>query len=669
MGSCNKKVAQFMLCCCLVIIVPCSASAPEYMYHICRNRTDNQFNSLTTYKSNSLFEANNSFFQDNRKVLLSKLASNAAENHGYYNCNTGQNFTEHSASKLQLTSRSTLYGFSLCQGDLLPKDCEECVTTATEDIQSKCPIQTFGVIWYAECMVRYDSKLISTSFSEEDEGSVAYLWNTQNVTDEDQFQRVLGNSLDTITIRASEGIPLNSQTTKSFALTTANLSSQETLYALAQCRPDLPEAACSRCLRVAINFFQYHNNSIGGRIFIPSCTVRYEMYPFYRNIAIEPSPPDVINQLPPTTVAAPISLPRPTGNGGVSSKVIVAIVAPVFASLLIFLVYWNVVRKAKIKGASPQQESGDDEITTIESLQFELDIIKAATNDFSPDNKIGAGGFGDVFKGVLANGDEIAVKRLSKSSCQGSREFQNEVVLVAKLQHKNLVRLLGFCLQEDEKILVYEYIPNKSLDNILFDPERQRQLDWPSRCKIILGIARGILGGEQTQGSTNRVVGTFGYMSPEYVMHGKFSSKSDIFSFGVLVLEIISGKKNSSFYQSDRGAEDLLSYTWKQWKHGTPLEVMDPSLIDSYSSDEVLRCIQIGLLCVQEAVDARPFVAWVLMMLDSQSVSIALPKRPPYFCSSTSESQALEVLISDQRTNNSKTRYVDDSSITEVYAR
>lgn len=180
-------------------------------------------------------------------------------------------------------------------------------------------------------------------------------------------------------------------------------------------------------------------------------------------------------------------------------------------------------------------------------------------------------------------------------------------------------------------------------------------------------------------------------------MHGQFSSKSDVFSFGVLVLEIISGKRNSSFYQSDQGAEDLLSYVsrlrtsfflhsscsksnflilkqynfqaWKQWKNGTPLEVMDPSLMESYSRAEVLRCIQIGLLCVQEDIIARSSVAWVLTMLTSHSVSIALPKRPPFFCSSRSETQALDELMSDHPASNSATLSVDDSSITGIYAR
>ncbi|EPS70219.1 hypothetical protein M569_04543, partial [Genlisea aurea] len=233
----------------------------------------------------------------------------------------------------------------------------------------------------------------------------------------------------------------------------------------------------------------------------------------------------------------------------------------------------------------------------VESTDEELDLpifdyatLLEATDEFSDSNKLGKGGFGSVYKGKLMDGREIAVKRLSKSSIQGDGEFTNEMKMIARLQHRNLVRLLGCCVDMDEKMLVYEYMENNSLDSILFRKDKSSILDWPTRFNIICGVSRGLLylhqdsrfrivhrdlkasnilldadmnpkisdfgmarifAGDQIEAQTKRVVGTYGYMSPEYAMDGIFSVKSDVFSFGVLVLEIVTGTKNRGFYRAN----------------------------------------------------------------------------------------------------------------------
>ncbi|EYU27843.1 hypothetical protein MIMGU_mgv11b018840mg [Erythranthe guttata] len=259
---------------------------------------------------------------------------------------------------------------------------------------------------------------------------------------------------------------------------------------------------------------------------------------------------------------------------------------------------------AKLLKSCPNQKQAVkiivDEITALESLQYVFSTIKAATNDFSDNNKLGQGGFGSVYKGKLPNDKEIAVKRLSMNSGQGDVEFKNEVLLLAKLQHRNLVRLLGFAIQGTEKLIVYEFVHNGSLDHFMLDPIKRQCLGWDRRYEIIRGIARGLLylhedselriihrdlklgnvlldremnpkiadfglarlfEQDETQGNTRMVVGTYGYMSPEYIMHGHFSVKSDVFSFGVLVLEITSGQKNSSIKIGDN-MEDLLTFAF-----------------------------------------------------------------------------------------------------------
>uniref|UniRef100_A0A803QVM8 Protein kinase domain-containing protein n=2 Tax=Cannabis sativa TaxID=3483 RepID=A0A803QVM8_CANSA len=172
---------------------------------------------------------------------------------------------------------------------------------------------------------------------------------------------------------------------------------------------------------------------------------------------------------------------------------------------------------------------------------------------------------------------------------------------------------------------------------------------------------------DQTRGNTNRIVGTYGYMSPEYAMHGQFSLKSDVYSFGVLVLEIISGKRNSSFYESDY-AEDLLSYAWKLWKDGNPLKLLDPTLVQSYSENEVVRCINIGLLCVQEDPEDRPTMKTIVLMFNSYSITLGVPKQPAFYNRTDVDMPSMGLKLDDS-TSVGFPVSINEASITELYPR
>ncbi|KAJ0248142.1 Serine-threonine/tyrosine-protein kinase [Hirschfeldia incana] len=307
---------------------------------------------------------------------------------------------------------------------------------------------------------------------------------------------------------------------------------------------------------------------------------------------------------------------------------------------------------------------------------FEMHTIQTATDNFSISNKLGQGGFGTVYKGKLEDGKEIAIKRLSSTSVEGTEEFMNELKLISKLQHRNLVRLLGYCIEGEEKLLVYEFMVNKSLDTFLFDLKKKLELDWPKRFNIIQGIARGLVylhrdsflrvvhrdlkasnilldekmnpkisdfglarmfQGTQNQDSTGRVFGTLGYMSPEYAWTGTFSEKSDIYSFGVLMLEIISGKEISSF---SYGKEDknLLAHAWESWNETGGACLLDQDIADSESDsvEAVMRCVQISLLCVQHQAMDRPNIKQVVTMLTS-TMDLPKPKQPMFVVDTSDE--------------------------------
>ncbi|KAL8506066.1 hypothetical protein ACS0TY_017068 [Phlomoides rotata] len=309
-------------------------------------------------------------------------------------------------------------------------------------------------------------------------------------------------------------------------------------------------------------------------------------------------------------------------------------------------------------------ESHDD----LELPLFPLSTITKATDNFSNNNKLGEGGFGPVYKGVLEVGQEIAVKCLARTSHQGVEEFKNEVICIAKLQHRNLVKLLGWCTHGEELMLVYEYVPNKSLDLILFDHVKSTLLDWPTRFNIITSIARGLmylhqdsrlrvihrdlkasnilldsdmnpkisdfglartLGGDEIGDKTRRVVGTYGYMSPEYATHGLFSVKSDVFSFGVIVLEVVTGKRNRVFSHNDHHL-DLLGHAWILYREGRSSELVDSCFRNSCNLSEVERIIHIGLLCVQERPEDRPSMPSVVQMLGNDNV-LPESKYPGFF--------------------------------------
>ncbi|XP_030942242.1 putative receptor-like protein kinase At4g00960 isoform X2 [Quercus lobata] len=562
-------------------------------------------------------------------------------------------------------------------------DCLDCLKNASRVLPQHCPNRKEAIGWYDYCMIRFSDRSI---FGIMEINPSMFMWNTDSVSDQDGYKRQLQTLFESMRSEAASGDSFK------FAARTSLAPDLGRLYVLVQCTPDLSEKNCSDCLTSVYGNIPPVVGSQGGRTYAPSCNYRFETYSFF-NVAYAASPP------PPFLASSPPPPPPPvpiTGKERKKTQTTVVIVVPSVIAMVLTIIICIFLSVRKPKDNFETVEG----IKSVDSLQFDFSTIRAATNNFSDATKLGKGGFGIVYMGKLSNGQQIAVKRLSRNSQQGDLEFKNEVLLVAKLQHRNLVRLLGFCLEGNERLLIYEFVPNRSLDYYIFDPMKCENINWEIRFKIIRGIARGLLylhedsrlriihrdlkasnilldaemnpkisdfgmarifELDQTEGSTNRIVGTYGYMAPEYAMLGQFSTKSDVFSFGVLILEVLSGQKITHFHDGEN-PEYLLSYAWKNWREETTSNLIDPTLRDSPIT-EMMRCIKIGLLCVQENAIDRPSMTSVVPMLNGNLDPIPTPKQPASFMQSKVVSSTLvQHDISSSITNN-------EASISELCPR
>ncbi|XP_074272187.1 putative serine/threonine-protein kinase isoform X2 [Silene latifolia] len=288
--------------------------------------------------------------------------------------------------------------------------------------------------------------------------------------------------------------------------------------------------------------------------------------------------------------------------------------------------------------------------------QFSYNELRAATDNFNLNNKIGRGGFGIVFEGILKGGLRVAVKTLSTESKQGLNEFLSEINTISNVRHPNLVELIGCCVEGPNRILVYEYVVNNSLDRALLGYTSDRsKLNWEKRSAICLGTARGLaylheelvppivhrdikasnilldgnflpkigdfglakLFPEDITHISTRIAGTMGYLAPEYALGGHLTKKADVYSFGVLILEIISGRSNSRG-NWDGSQKYLLEWAWNLYKEGRVLEIVD-SEMGVYAEDMVIRYMIVAFFCTQGAANRRPLMRQVIEMLSRKT--------------------------------------------------
>ncbi|XP_049931987.1 cysteine-rich receptor-like protein kinase 10 [Nymphaea colorata] len=522
---------------------------------------------------------------------------------------------------------NTAYGLVLCRGDAPADICRNCTAIAAETVKAKCPNSRSAMIWHSSCLLRYsDTRFFGTIGGSEKVG-LSYPKNTTSA------DRQAGRDFVDALARDAASNP------KMYA-TRIQPQGNYTSYGMAQCTRDLTPVDCMVCLQNAAKEIE-QNQSLGQefRFLSMSCLIGYDTRIFFLT-----SPEPAWSSPPPLLAPSSPSAGHKSDN---QRKTAIAIGSAVGILLLLAIgIIVILFRSKKREKLNEELRRYRSEMASLGSLtedgrnyelpQYSLKAVQEATNNFSVENKLGRGGFGPVYKGQL-NGRLVAVKRLSESSGQGLKEFMNEVILIAKLQHKNLVRLLGCCAERGEKMLIYEFMPNGSLDTFFYDPQKRKSLDWVKRFNIIVGSARGILylhqdsrlniihrdlkagnvlldeqmtakisdfgmarifSGDNDPKATNIIVGTHGYMAPEYAIDGQFSIKSDVYSFGVLLLEIVSGLTYSGFHLSQMGCS-LIGYE-------------DPT--------------------------SRPTMSATVNMLESDSPILPTPQQPPLVFSNSGNS-------------------------------
>ncbi|XP_020572048.1 cysteine-rich receptor-like protein kinase 2 [Phalaenopsis equestris] len=565
--------------------------------------------SLVAQYCNNTLAANGAILADNFVPSMDNLSSHVNAN-GYGTSITG-------------VDPNAVCALAQCYGDLNSIDCKLCFSEIRSQLP-KCYPNTGGTLFLDGCFGRYENyTFFNEIFSRNDTAICSFSNNNSNPI-------IFGQAVK----EAVGNVSLKAQNSHGFAVGSAsNLNS--TVYVLAQCWENLNSALCSSCLDAASSAILSCSPATEGRALYAGCFMRYSTRLFWN-----------VNET--------------SSSSSGKSKAIWIVVGLLLGAIFLILVGLLIAKKRGLwgrkKSASLKDLYGQEMAAVIlqSNLNFKYEDLRKATNNFRLSNKLGQGSYGTVYKGVLSDGKEVAVKQLFLNTRQWIDQFFNEVDLVNQVRHKNLVRLLGCSLDGSESLLVYEYYSNRSLDLFIFDESRDKHLDWQQRFDIIQGVAEGLsylhdesdtkiihrdikasnillddklkpkitdfglarsFAQDQTHLTTG-IAGTLGYLAPEYIVHGHLTEKADVYSFGVLVLEIVTGKRCSSPVGS-HAEHSLLAKVWNHYKMNTLDNVIDNRIYNKNVSDDVIQVILIGLQCTQADPHSRPTMSRVVEMLRS----------------------------------------------------
>ncbi|XP_047961073.1 cysteine-rich receptor-like protein kinase 2 [Salvia hispanica] len=535
------------------------------------------------------------------------------------------------------------YGLAQCYGDLSPVDCVLCYAEARTVLPQCYPVNG-GRIYLDGCFMRAENY----SFFGEHTGPTDQAVCGNITRPQPAFHESVRQALS----QAVSAAPSNNGYAR--AQVAVAQTRNQSAYVLADCWRTISPSACRECLVNASAAISGCLPASEGRALNTGCFMRYSDVNFLNPV------------------------PRNGSSRGRTIGIVIAAISAAAVLIMAAVIGFYIRKNRTIQ----KKRKGDVEklVKTLhdQSLNFKHSTLEKATDSFNEANKLGQGGFGTVYKGVLPDGREIAVKRLFFNNKHRAADFYNEVNMISSVEHKNLVRLLGCSCSGPESLLVYEFLPNKSLDRFIFDSSNGKALNWEKRLEIIIGTAEGLVYlhentktriihrdikasnilldsrlrakiadfglarsfQEDKSHISTAIAGTLGYMAPEYLAHGQLTEKVDVYSYGVLLLEIITGRQNNRSKTTEY-TDSLVTIAWNHFQRRTVEELFDPNLmLHNYSTinikNEILRAVHVGLLCTQEIPLLRPTMSKALLMLVGKE-HLPAPTNPPFMDDKTME--------------------------------
>ncbi|XP_024959470.1 cysteine-rich receptor-like protein kinase 2 [Cynara cardunculus var. scolymus] len=537
-----------------------------------------------------------------------------------------------------LSAGDSVFAVAQCRNYLSTDQCVACFDAGVS-VLVNCTTGNGAFVFLDDCFIRYEDFADFYNNPKVSQDGTGTPFSSCGNQPASQPTTTFNQTVDKLLSDVRDATP---KTSNFYVASTTQITSENaTMYAFAQCVENANATSCQTCMDTAYNRLYNCLPSTEGRFFDLGCVARYSETPFFSDNQTT----NVINVL----------------KGHSSMVAIIAGAVGGVVLLLLILGLWLLYRlRMKSKKTEEEDLKG--------GISYNYKDLQLATNDFSEENILGKGGFGEVFKAILDDNSIVAVKKLQVQHARAKEEFQNEVMLISNVHHKNLLRLLGWSSEGSYLLLVLEYMPNGSLDRFLWGAKKG-SLDWSQRFEIIFGIARGLAHlhnefhvkiihrdikssnilltddfkpkiadfglarfqpEDQTHVST-KFAGTLGYTAPEYALRGLLSDKVDTYSYGVVILEIISGRRSTEV-KSDSPSAYLLEHAWKLYEEETHVKFIDETLeLNEYQREHAMKIIEIGLLCTQSPASKRPTMSEVVVMLqDGQSLGKRQLTRPTF---------------------------------------